>query len=365
MKRSRLGWSFWVGIVLFAFLLGAKDCRREKKPAAVDYEVTQKALTSVFSGYEQTVTVKASPEQVKDYFANQGNLAVKGVEIKPPKQASSATEIALGFNFPLNVSRQGIKIAGRMITVKSDENNLWLVWDNDQMLQIQRWTFEKVREGTRVTCKVENETPKMAVGPLKELFDAMAPQIQKEIDLMLANLQAKYDPTVDPKKLVAVGLRGESYEKIFQVNEASIWIDATPQQVNDYLNDPKNYSGVMQEVEVGEEVSGQYAKAPIGSVLYSPAIYHAGPIKVNADIFAVKRADGSRRIYAVIFNTIWQIDTQVKPENKGTRFGGRLLYEIPDYLALGNSDFAIQVMGMSKAYRERMIAVKRAVEAGK
>jgi len=70
-----------------------------------------------------------------------------------------------------------------------------------------------------------------------KIIDAAKPEAEwnNSYDLMLADLQTRFDPSLNAQKLVANGLRGEAYETVLQIQEAAVYIEASPQKVESWL----------------------------------------------------------------------------------------------------------------------------------
>jgi hypothetical protein len=68
----------------------------------------------------------------------------------------------------------------------------------------------------------------------------------KGTDLQGANMQAHFDPSVNPRQLLEQGSRGETYDRFFQGSQSSVWIAAPPDRVQEYLGG-KEFAGLERK----------------------------------------------------------------------------------------------------------------------
>jgi hypothetical protein len=359
-----------LGLVLVTLGLAGSGCPAMKKlflkPPAEG--VLESSSTLHLVGYEQAVTVKAAPEQLGDFISDPDSFHLPGIELGEGKRlfAGGTGPYELGSGFPVTLKMKGIEIKGRVIIIHSDAENTWTVVDNDYIFNVQRWQYQPVKGGTVFRLKMEYEVPSSAetlgLDKLLGISDLMGNAL-KQIDLALAQVQAHFNPALDPEQLTALGLRGESYETMLQTYQTSVWIDSSPERILAWLMQEDHFNKVMLVLHIEDEHLRRFQEAAVGSIIYAPAQFEYGMIKRPADVFAIK-GETALRIYTAVFDRIAMLQTTLDPEWGGTRLTSRLAVELP---VTGNPelmDNMFVIAGIPQVMREGVLILKEEVEGG-
>jgi carbon monoxide dehydrogenase subunit G len=355
---------FWC--LLAATLFTCFGCQKIKKLLVKPPPegVVQESHTIRLSGYEQTVTVKASPEAVSEFITDLENLVLPGYRTEEVKEFLAEGEVlGVGSSFPASINQMGVAISGQMIVIKREDESMWWVFDNPQLFTVQRWSFKPIREGTRLTFKVDYEIPEN----LQQLVEltGIIEELMRDIDLMLARIQARFDPSLDPEELVAMGLRGEVYESLLQSNRARVWIDASPGEVWDWASDAENAGMVLKELKMDDKDFYRILRAPSNTVVHAPAYLQAGALKIPVDAFVVHNRRSDRfhlRLYYVGSVNIGIIEIKATAEGGGTSATASLTFEVPSSAYPYSIEVMVQAAGVPGLLLEKALLIKSEVE---
>jgi hypothetical protein len=333
------------------------------KPSAEG--ASNKSLTARVIGYEETVTLKTTPADFMALMANPASFAPGGMELGL-NEASSGGVATLGLTSPFNIKRLGLEIKGQLIFIKADPDKIWLVWDNPYALQIQRWEFVPVKEGIRLTLKVDTEVssdPKWV--PLEGTIEKLNEEVFKELDLMLARMQARFDPSLDPQQLVAKGLRGESYEALLQIYRSETWAQASEDEVQQWLADPANADWYTTVFQMDNPNLSATMNNSAGTVTYTPLEMQVGMLKIPSDCFLVRTEAGKgplMRAYFVAFGNVSLLDMRQKAERGGVTITGEYRTELPSTMSPMGMDLLVASQGLPQLLEGRILALKNGVE---
>ncbi len=345
------------GVLISFFLMvslmpGCQKIKRLlKKPPE---EVVQETRNVKMWGYEQTVTVDASLEDVNRYLSESPeSLSIEGVEAGDGGQE-------LGSTFPFKVKRMGIEVEGPMILVKSGEGKLWHVWHNPHIFQLQRWEFKEMKNGSRITFVAETEV----IEALEKMpgIDKMAERVLKDIDLMLAGVQAEFDPELEAADFVEKGLRGDSYEKLYKLHESRVWIDASPEEVEKWMEE--NTEEYMSEYEQkGECPTAEESSKP---VLYCCYTANFGGFKTDVHTFTINNEDDRRagKLYWTASGIVGWLEWGLEKAAGGTLYYSSLALEVPGEMTPLGVEALMVLARVSKNMKESMLKVKNGVEGG-
>jgi hypothetical protein len=334
--------------------------------------VIQESYTIRLMGYKQTVTIKGSPEELSEFLNDpekSSTAMLSGIAIKGAEEPSEAVEPThAGTSFSLKVNLMGFEIPGQLIVLKVIEHKLlWIVWDNPYVFQIQRWESTPVKEGTRLTFKFDTEIPREGI--LGNLVDALgfmglADVALKEVDLMLAMIQAHFDPSLNPRELVAVGLRGEPYETFLQADEASIWVNAGPEEVAEYI--VTNLESYLPEMKREEECNlEEFINMQKGQIIHCPAAFKFLSLDLDLDTFFTWIEKGKNhvfRVYAPGRDNLVFVDFSVTPEAGGSRVKAVVVNEIPGPTSQRLVDIMMALAAVPKRISEFLVDIKQGVE---
>jgi len=359
------------GAISLVLLLSCLNCqaikrRRIKPPEGVE----TKSYAVRLRGYEQTVTIKAPPAKVLAYIANPANVSISGLKITeattPPGEGEP---IAVGGYSPFVIRRLGLTIKGRIIVVKSEEDHFWLALDTPIGFHVERWEFKPARGETRLTFKMEYELPEKGalakLGKLSEMA-GLPEEGEKAMDLVLAGVQAHFDPNLDPEQLVASGLRGEGYETMVQVNEAQVWVNAPPARVKAWLTVAENIDRLFSNLIIFDQpVYQEFERASPGEVVYSPGVLKAGRIHSKIDLCLVKQEEDSElfaRMFGVTLGYVGALEFYMTPQGGGSLVRTRFISEIPQAIPSETMELFSFVVGIPQLLPGRLMIIKQGVE---
>jgi len=369
MKTQSSLKNFLLLALLLPGVMGGYGCQKLKKlltkppPAGV----TQESVVIRMSGYEQTVTVRTTPAVLLAYLSDPRNwFSMSGLQTsnKPAAAAASQPAGQVGASFPLKMKKMGLEVSGNMILLRSTEEDLWLVWDNPKMFHLQRWKLKPIKEGTRLTLTMQTEVRDDLVSQVAAGM-GIVEVVNKEIDRLMAGIQAHFDPSLNPADLVAKGLRGESYEGMFQSYTAQVGVDASPQAIAKWVSDVKNYGEVFGDLKFSEPITRSYQDMAVGEVVAAPAHFQMGPFKFKIDTFMVKteRKNGSvARLYMVAYGNIALADMVITPDRGGSLIKARMFTEVPSDPSAETMDLFLFGTRIPQVLADKVLAIKKGVE---
>jgi hypothetical protein len=94
--------------------------------------------------------------------------------------------------------------------------------------------FEPFQGGTKVHLKYENEDLSPGLQEVQESLNTKEMMAQA-MEWGIAKGQQHFDPSISPDDLLKEGIRGEFYDPIYDAFKASIWINAPPKKVYEYI----------------------------------------------------------------------------------------------------------------------------------
>ncbi len=234
--RSKAG--IGPAVLLIALLILGNACAhlgKKENPS----KVTHQASSVRFTGYTTTVEIKGDPEAVSKYLLQpknflgyqQGNLRFS---IKSPKVMEQAGD-TIGYT----ITYSGIKMPMIAILAKyKPGEEIWYFFGGPRgVISDLRLYLRPFENGTKVTLKYENEDLSPGLQEVQEslnLREVMAAAFEQAV----ANGQKYFDPSLDPARLLKEGIRGEFYEPFYDAYLETVWIDAPPEKVFNYLNGP-------------------------------------------------------------------------------------------------------------------------------
>lgn len=114
------------------------------------------------------------------YISEISAAGIEGVQMGGGESADQ-----LGAHYPFSFNAGGLSIDGRMIVVKSDAENLWMVWHNPRMFHVQRWGYKEVEEGMKMSLVSETQI----VESLNNVpgIDKITKELLKDLDMYFAH----------------------------------------------------------------------------------------------------------------------------------------------------------------------------------
>jgi hypothetical protein len=330
-------------------------------------ELVQESYPIKVYAYESSVVVKASPQELVRYFLKDiswiekfsGALQIEFRDLSPGIDITSVGQ-SIGFDIKI----LGIKFPCRIITFKyKPEKDLWLMVLTDGNWVLGRFEFEPVPEGSMV--KVNGiACPSKTLAAILDTFQ-LAEAIAARADLLMAFVQSEFDPELDVKELTEKGLRGELYEAFIQADEASVWVDASPNEVVQWM--ANNFESYLPEMKTKEGCIPftEFVKMPEGQVMRCPAEFEFLNLKFDIDTFFTWREKSEEsicRIYAQGLGLMGLMQLGITPEAGGTRLECIIGIEIPGSASHRIMDIIMALTAIPKREREFLLDIKRGVE---
>jgi len=321
--RGVVSWVLVVGV-----LFSVTGCRTIRnffvKPPPEG--VVQESHTARIMGYEQTVTLKTTPKELIAFLSDIDEIEVKG----------------------------------RFIVLKSEWDKAWFIWDNPRIFMTHRWEFKKVKEGVRLTLNLTWEVPYGGrFLQLEEMLDYMTKVVITDIDIVLARIQARFDPSLVPEELVAAGFRGNIYETFLQVHETRVWINAPPEEVEAWIREPENNSLFIRELDMEKHYLSQWQQAPTDVVVYIPAVFKSGILRLKTDLFFIEKQKGTIRVYSVASGRIGFMEVEMKPGKEGTLTKLKMVFEIPTLVSSDAMDLMLFLTRFPQFMQEKILLIKK------
>jgi len=321
-------------------------------------KVVLKSYTVSLKGYQQTVTVNATEKKLFDFLSRPNNLTYPNMNFKEARPALGHDEFGPGGSIPY-VYKMVVAFPTRMIVLKLDQQKVWQIQYDNPDYKLWRWELEPVSDGVRATFKTTYEVPDWA----ELAYLALNPKYwDKSSDRMLAELQARFDPSEDPDKLVAKGIRGEGYQSVIQVYEASVWIDARPKEVERAIADPNALSPLL-----GQDRGGCLSRTlPQDRVLYCLATMDHEGQAITIENFGIDHSHGLKlryRFYQIALDLVGKLEIVCRPQRRGTRLVLTWKWEMPDSLAPGSVERAIFIARLPERIQEAASRIKQKAES--
>jgi len=354
--RGVVSWVLVVGV-----LFSVTGCRTIRnffvKPPPEG--VVQESHTARIMGYEQTVTLKTTPKELIAFLSDID-------EIMPPWTHTGKVTLdekglpVLGSTVPFSAKAVGVEVKGRFIVLKSEWDKAWFIWDNPRIFMTHRWEFKKVKEGVRLTLNLTWEVPYGGrFLQLEEMLDYMTKVVITDIDIVLARIQARFDPSLVPEELVAAGFRGNIYETFLQVHETRVWINAPPEEVEAWIREPENNSLFIRELDMEKHYLSQWQQAPTDVVVYIPAVFKSGILRLKTDLFFIEKQKGTIRVYSVASGRIGFMEVEMKPGKEGTLTKLKMVFEIPTLVSSDAMDLMLFLTRFPQFMQEKILLIKK------
>lgn len=284
----------WALTAAVAGLVGLGGCARLRPGKLAPGETLTQSDALVFRGYRTTITVKADPEQVMDFFRDPNRLAKLGVftSVKRDQGRGDLTEI--GQKVQVRMRVRGVEFPVTFINLKAaHEKNRHEFWvaNSHPFMELQRWQATPAAEGTELRVELFSEEARNWAGRAvnsEELFADFC----AVLDQALANLQAQFDPGFDRQAALSQGLRGEKINVLFKVQTAERRIRARPAQVFKYLKEHNNYAAILGDTPLNAECRGNLdlAYCPLRSTIAGrewPVNQFIAGYRVNEEITSI------------------------------------------------------------------------------
>jgi hypothetical protein len=328
--------------------------------------VVESSYPVTIYAYQSSVVVKASPQEIIEYFVKDpswlekasGTLQLEFKDLRP----GIVTEV--GQSIDLNIRLLGLNFPCRMININyKPDKELWLMILTDGNWILVRFELKPIPEGSMVNLNLLGQ-PSKTLGAILDVFE-LGEAAGSRIDLIMAFVQAEFDPELDVKELTGKGLRGEDYEAFFQAHEASVRVDADPENVAQWIVNHLDSS--MPEIKLKGDCSSYkvFAELSEDEVRHCPASLEFVKVKVDIDTFLTWRTEGKERIYRVYLQGLDRIgfyQLEVGPEARGSRVKCMVMTDIPGAASARMMDIMMAFVAMPKRVRELLLDIKQGVE---
>jgi len=224
-------------MILLAPLVFAAGCAHLPKKESAGIE--RQSYTIRFTGYETTVEIKGTPEAVGKYllqpknFLNYKTNRIK-FELSSPKMLEQEGD-TVGYA----ITFAGVKMPMLAILVNHKPGReIWYFFTGENgVLADLKLYLEPFQGGTKVHLKYENEDLSPGLQEIQETLN-MKEMMATAMEWAIAKGQQNFDPALKPEELLKEGIRGEFVDPIYDAYKASIWINAPPKKVYEYINGP-------------------------------------------------------------------------------------------------------------------------------
>jgi hypothetical protein len=229
-------------IILPTLLIMAADCAHLPQKPSASTGVVKTASTIRFTGYTTTVEIKGSPEEVGKYLLDPGNLFVSGFKYNKLKYEIPSPKILEreGDTFYYYLSFAGLRthMMGILTTYKPGEEVAIFFTDPERgVLADLHLYLEPFQGGTKVRLTYENEDVSPGLQEIQETLNVHE-LLAQFLEWAIAEGQHHFNPSLKPEDLLKKGIRGEFYDPIYDAYKETIWIQAPPKKVYEYLSDP-------------------------------------------------------------------------------------------------------------------------------
>lgn len=347
---------------------------------AVEGGLEAKSYTIMLEGYKETVTVNATHEELAEYITSSEAVMLRDFLIGPTYPAQGETEMGAGGSFLFRYQLV-VLIPGREIFIKRDDKSVYMIRDFPVRNQ-QKWEFEPASDGTGLTFKQSTEM--LDAWWIKMLEPLAPPRYWKEMsDRMLAEIQAHFDPSEDPRELTKHGFRGEDYETVMQAHEVSTWMPASLEDVHDYLNHPEK--PYLQVGKSGDDCLTR--PLPLDRALRCTTTIEQGGREIAIDSFGIDHVCGDyggnsclkldmtvkdkvtkkgiifRSYYQVVLDLVGYLEIKIEPEKGGTRLNLKWNWEMPVAGSPHALDQMLFLAEIPKRAEQTVIEIKEGVES--
>jgi len=346
---------FFLVPVILSLLFSYNCAHLRKKPQT---GVEHQSATARFIGYKLTVRVKASPREIEQYLLNPENLECKaGTYALKMISRSQIEKLGDTARFKFEVAKLSLPFKFTFVYFKPGEE-IWFLGQADiGVMGFFRFNYRPMEGGTRISLNYEMEDPNTFLGDLSEAIN-MPEAIVKLMEVEIAKGQEHFDPSLQADQLLKKGLRGEFYDTFFQTHQASIWINASPKRVQEYICNPQS------RVTLWEKYGFDFGPCFIsGEPGPWPVKFKIMGIQYDYDSFPASYKYGEHvSAYWVNRMGIARLNMTFKPDQGGTRFSFADMIELPAGIAEGGGNLIMSIMQVPAALEKDLLGIKNEVE---
>ncbi len=315
--------------------------------------------------YTSTVIVKATPEELVDYYAKDLSW-VSEIEVEFPRGVEGIDMTRVGQWVDMKFTMIGMEFLTRVVTLRYKQNQeLWLMYLTNGSWVLMRMNFEPVEGGSKIFLDVVGKSSR-SMGGFLETF-RLAEHAAASIDWFMATVQAHFDPEMDVDKVLAPGLRGNLTRTLLQSHQVKLWIDKSPEQVERWALDPDNGPSVIREFEVEESYYKKASRISEGEVVHGAGELKVANVDSKADIFItkIKSNKGAHiRMYMVSLGAYAITDVVMNRQRQGTMLTITMSFQVPESISPEGLDLLLALAGVPARLKQRVLLIKKGVEAG-
>ena len=245
----------WIAVVAGGLSLGG--CAKLRRWTEPQRNLEFRRDATVFRGYRSTITVRATPEQVKNFFRTSAGLTKLGV-FKAVKRDQVGDITQIGQKLQARMSLRGVEFPITFTNLKAvtgqGEYEFWIA-NSHPFLSIQRWRVKPSREGSEIEFNFMSEEPDSWAGKAVDSSE-MFEEFCKIMDSALAHLQAHFDPQFNLPAALRHGHRGELYQVLLKSMTVESQMAAPPAKVFDYLKAHNSFAGLLGETRPNDQCLG-------------------------------------------------------------------------------------------------------------
>jgi hypothetical protein len=352
---------FSLGILLTIF--GCQKARQFFQPPSGD--VTSESIPARAYTYALPLVVYTSPDHLLNYFGRDMTWLEKGssaleVEVSELDAHTDMTVVGNAVSFHFRI--RGISIPCRMICLKyKPDRELWWM----MIMPGTGWIL------LRFDVRPDEAGSRLDLGVLGQIDEKMRPLLDNPVfmnalaaraDQIMTLIQAGFDPALDVDEVLSRGLRGELSETMLMGQRAEVWVQARPEEVKDWVIEKENLRRVMEGFKIDESYYQAVQDSAEGSVIYAPAVFEAGLLKIDVGTFSL-RMENVIRTYVATFAGVAYIETEVSPHQGGTLLRMKFVGEVPAGGSTEVMNMMIFAGGIPRILQDKLLMIKREVEA--
>lgn len=336
--------------------------------------VVENSYPLMAHAYQSSMVVKATPEELTDYISDlerlQDAASERGLfQIDIKGQENLKLDVGIGESVDIVVRMMGLKMPTKVLIMEYKlHEEIWLLVLTNGSWVLGRIEMNPVNDReTKVNVNVIGQTSDSLASLIDNL--KLVETASQRIELWMSIIQAEFDPEVDVDELNMMGIRGEVYKELLQVHESSVWVDADPDYVWEWMRKQENgFIAFMPEIQLKESCPPlqEFWPMPDDEVFYCPAIFNFRSISIDMESFLTKKTKGNERMFRWYFKGAGQmgyLQMSVAPEAGGSRLTGMLAMEIPGPATPRIMDVMMTLTELPERLTEVIVDIKNGVEA--
>jgi len=232
---------------LVVSLVVSAGCEKLRKKT----EVSERKVYDVrYWGYKRAVKVKASPAEVEAYLMNPSHM-VKASKSLKFKMSGCEKMAKRGDTVVFSAQSLAVPITIRitLLDLVPGKDAVFICLLNDSTMGFIRYHLRPLPDGTRFDFDFEIEGSNPLLENLIEGLKLDELIIRLEDDTV-DNMLVHFDPDFRPEQNPEGGGKGENFDKLYAANEVSVWVNASPEKLRQYLADPAFAEMIKQKYDI-------------------------------------------------------------------------------------------------------------------